>query len=137
MAYSNTATPLTSFINGAFVQCDRSNGVLPVVNPATGETIAAAVAASDAEIDASFKAATAAQRAWGRQTAVQRGDVLRKWASLVERGTSRVFVVVAASAPLAHDSCITLRSSLSLRSLSLSLALCLLCRCRGASADAV
>ena len=92
MAYSNTATPLTSFINGAFVQCDRSNGVLPVVNPATGETIAAAVAASDAEIDASFKAATAAQRAWGRQTAVQRGDVLRKWASLVERGTSRVFV---------------------------------------------
>ena len=62
----------------------------PVLSPATEETIATVPVAGEPEIAAALQAAKAAQRDWGRRTGVERGDVLRKWADLVDRNRDRL-----------------------------------------------
>jgi lactaldehyde dehydrogenase/glycolaldehyde dehydrogenase len=58
---------------------------MPVMNPATEETIAQVPVASAEDIERALQAAKAAQPAWARMTGVERGAVLRNWGRLVEQ----------------------------------------------------
>lgn len=66
-----------SYINGQFVQPDNAVWV-DVLNPATEEVIAREPQASEAEVNRAVEAAKAAQPAWERLPAVERGAYLRK-----------------------------------------------------------
>jgi len=70
------------FINGGWVDGEST---LDVLNPANEEVIGRVPVASHAQIQQALESAREAQRAWGRRTGVERGNVLRKWADLVER----------------------------------------------------
>jgi len=54
-----------------------------LVNPATGEPVAAVAASDEAQVDAAVDAAAAAQRAWARVAPEQRGAVLARWGELI------------------------------------------------------
>ena len=69
-------------INGEWTSGDRT---LEVLNPANEEVIGTVPAASVAQVQQALEAARAAQRGWSRMTGVQRGNVLRRWADLVDR----------------------------------------------------
>ena len=63
---------------------------MPVVNPATEETIAEVPIASASEIEAALDSAKRAQRPWARLTGVERGKILRRWADLLDRDQDRL-----------------------------------------------
>lgn len=70
------------FIDGEWVE-DRSGEAIPVVYPATGETIATLHAATPALVERALAAATRAKAAWARLRGVERGRVLRHAAELM------------------------------------------------------
>lgn len=73
-----TAQPKAShYINGRFVE-DEAGKALPVIYPATGETIATLHAATPAIVEQAVAAARAAQPAWARLKPVERGRILRR-----------------------------------------------------------
>ncbi len=74
-------------INGKWTTTRKSS---PVLSPATEETIATVPIADDRTINAALEAAKKAQRDWGRRTGVERGNVLRKWADLVDQNRDRL-----------------------------------------------
>jgi len=74
-------------INGEWVTTKRT---MPVLSPATEETIATVPVADEKAIGAALKAAKEAQRDWGRRTGVERGSVLRRWADLVDQNRDRL-----------------------------------------------
>jgi lactaldehyde dehydrogenase/glycolaldehyde dehydrogenase len=57
---------------------------MPVLNPATNEAFASVPVASADQVAAALEAARGAQRAWARKTGVERGDILRRWAALID-----------------------------------------------------
>lgn len=63
---------------------------MTVLNPATEEAIATVPVASQEQVQQALEAAAQAQRSWARKTGVERGDVLRRWANLVERDKERL-----------------------------------------------
>jgi betaine-aldehyde dehydrogenase len=65
------------YINGRFVD-DERGAPLPVVYPATGETIATLHSATPNVIELAIEAARAAQPAWARLKPVERGRILRR-----------------------------------------------------------
>lgn len=76
-------TPTAShFVNGTFVE-DAKGDALPVVFPATGETIATLTTATQATVDAALDAAQAALPAWRAMTGTERGRILRRAADLL------------------------------------------------------
>jgi acyl-CoA reductase-like NAD-dependent aldehyde dehydrogenase len=62
----------------------------PVLSPATEETIATVPIADEPTIRAALASAKRAQFEWGRRTGVERGAVLRQWASLVGQNRERL-----------------------------------------------
>jgi len=65
------------YINGRYVE-DEGGRELPVIYPATGETIATLHAATPNIVELAIEAARAAQGAWARLKPVERGRILRK-----------------------------------------------------------
>ena len=65
------------YINGRFVE-DEGGRELPVIYPATGETIATLHAATENIVELAVEAARAAQPAWARLKPVERGRILRR-----------------------------------------------------------
>ena len=65
------------YINGRYVE-DEGGRELPVIYPATGETIATLHAATPNVVELAIEAARAAQGAWARLKPVERGRILRK-----------------------------------------------------------
>ncbi len=70
------------YINGRFVEDDQG-AALPVIYPATGETIATLHAATPNVVELAVEAARAAQPAWARLKPVERGRILRRAADLL------------------------------------------------------
>ncbi len=70
------------YINGRFVE-DGQGRALPVIYPATGETIATLHAATSNTVELAIEAARAAQPAWARLKPVERGRILRRAADLL------------------------------------------------------
>ncbi len=70
------------YINGRFVE-DDGGAALPVIYPATGETIAMLHSATPNIVELAIEAARAAQGAWARLKPVERGRILRRAADLL------------------------------------------------------
>jgi betaine-aldehyde dehydrogenase len=70
------------YINGRFVE-DEQGAALPVIYPATGETIATLHSATPNVVELAVEAARAAQSAWAGMKPVERGRILRRAADLV------------------------------------------------------
>jgi betaine-aldehyde dehydrogenase len=70
------------YINGRHVE-DEQGEPLPVVYPATGETIATLHVASPNTVELAVEAARAAQPAWARLKPVERGRILRRAADIL------------------------------------------------------
>jgi betaine-aldehyde dehydrogenase len=85
-----TQTSLQNFIDGEFV--DPVEGQTePVVNPATGETIAQAPLSSEADVDRAVKAARAAFDAgWSTSTPAERADALLRIADAIEDNADEI-----------------------------------------------
>lgn len=86
---------IQSYINGQFIH-NVSGEFVDVINPATEEVLAKEPQAHDAEVNQAVLAAKAAQPAWERLPAVQRGAYLRKIAAGIrERADELTDVIVA------------------------------------------
>jgi betaine-aldehyde dehydrogenase len=70
------------YINGRFVD-DERGAPIPVIYPATGETIATLHSATPNIVELAVEAARAAQPAWARLKPVERGRILRRAADLL------------------------------------------------------
>ena len=70
------------YINGRFVD-DEQGAPLPVIYPATGETIATLHAATPNIVELAVEAAREAQPAWARLKPVERGRILRRAADIL------------------------------------------------------
>lgn len=70
------------YINGRFVEDEQGN-MLPVIYPATGETIATLHSATSNIVELAVEAARAAQPAWARLKPVERGRILRRAADIL------------------------------------------------------
>jgi betaine-aldehyde dehydrogenase len=70
------------YINGRYVE-DEQGRELPVIYPATGETIATLHAATPNTVELAIEAGRAAQPAWARLKPVERGRILRRAADLL------------------------------------------------------
>ena len=78
-----TLQPTAShFINGAYVE-DTAGTEIPVIYPATGETIATVHAATPAIVELAIASAEAAQEAWARFSGTERGRILRRAADIM------------------------------------------------------
>jgi lactaldehyde dehydrogenase/glycolaldehyde dehydrogenase len=80
------------YINGEWVSGAEA---LPVLNPATEETLATVPVASSEEAQRALEAAKQAQKGWARLTGVERGNYLRRWADLVERDKERLARIIS------------------------------------------
>jgi lactaldehyde dehydrogenase/glycolaldehyde dehydrogenase len=76
-----------NYIGGKWVV---GNEMMPVINPATEETIATVPVATAEQVQQALEAAQTAQKDWARRTGVERGNLLRKWADLVDRDQERL-----------------------------------------------
>ncbi len=75
--------PETSlFIDGAWCK-PAAGGSIPVVNPATGETIGAVAHAERADLDRALEAAEKGFKLWSRVSAFDRSKLMRKAANLL------------------------------------------------------
>ncbi|KAB1659207.1 aminobutyraldehyde dehydrogenase [Pseudoclavibacter sp. CFCC 11306] len=70
-----TANRLQNFIHGAFVNSDGER-TLPIVDPASEETIATMPVSTAGDVDRAFQSAAVAQRTWGTTTPAQRQEAL-------------------------------------------------------------
>ncbi|HEY4210111.1 MAG TPA: NAD-dependent succinate-semialdehyde dehydrogenase [Steroidobacteraceae bacterium] len=71
-----------AFINGQWTGADEG-GTVPVLNPATGETLGTVPNMSAAETRRAIEAAAAAFPAWAARTAQDRSIILRRWFNLM------------------------------------------------------
>ncbi len=71
-----------AYVDGQWIDAD-SGETLPVVNPATGETIAEIAKCGTAETRRAIVAAESALVTWRQKTAKERAAVLRKWFTLM------------------------------------------------------
>ncbi len=83
MALQNTDPGPTLYVDGEWREA--SGEAIPVVNPATEQTIVEVPSATPPEIDQALAAAETARRDWAERPAKERGDVLREMATVVER----------------------------------------------------
>ncbi|MCI5086373.1 MAG: betaine-aldehyde dehydrogenase [Rhodovulum sp.] len=79
---TNAQPTASHFINGQYVE-DTAGTPIPVIYPATAETIATVYSATPAIIDAALSAAEAAQAQWAAMTGTERGRVLRRAADII------------------------------------------------------
>ncbi|WP_458792518.1 betaine-aldehyde dehydrogenase [Yoonia sp. MH D7] len=78
----NTQPTASHFINGKYVE-DTAGDPIPVIYPATGETIATVYSATPAIIDMALASAKTAGAAWAAMTGTQRGRILRRAADIM------------------------------------------------------
>ena len=69
-----------SFINGQWLSSDSR---FPVINKATGDTLAEVAIAGAAEMELAVQAANSAFASWAATPAITRGQLLRKWHTLM------------------------------------------------------
>lgn len=84
------------FIGGKFVT-SHSTEVTEVVNPATGEFLAAVPAGNIQDVDDAVAAAVAAKDAWAATTPRERSDALHRVASVIEGNRSLLEALEAAN----------------------------------------
>ena len=85
-------TPTQLYIGGEWR--DGSQGTFDVLNPSTGEVIAAVARAGTDDVDAAIDAAAAAQPDWAARAPRERGEVLRKAFELMhERAEDLAFLM--------------------------------------------
>ncbi|MEK6606956.1 MAG: aldehyde dehydrogenase family protein [Myxococcota bacterium] len=86
--------PALLFIDGAEVE-PLSGRTLPVVNPATGETLCEAAAADERDVDRAVRAARRAfeDGPWPRMSAAERGRLLWKVGDLVARDAEALAIL--------------------------------------------
>jgi betaine-aldehyde dehydrogenase len=70
------------YVNGRYVD-DEHGAPLPVIYPATGETIATLYSATTNIVELAIEAARAAQPQWARMKPVERGRILRRAADIL------------------------------------------------------
>ena len=80
------------YLNGKW---DDGEGTYPVINPATEETIAEIPVATGTQITEAFQVARKAQYSWARLTGVERGNVLRRWADLLDENRDHITRVIS------------------------------------------
>ena len=80
------------YIDGEWKTASESTSVL---SPATEEVIATVPVADQVSINTALEAAKRAQRDWSRRTGVERGDVLRKWADLIDLNRERLAKLIS------------------------------------------
>lgn len=78
----NAQPKASHYINGRFVD-DEQGTPLPVIYPATGETIATLHSATPNIVELAVEAARTAQGAWAQLKPVERGRILRRVADLL------------------------------------------------------
>jgi len=78
----NVQPKASHYVNGRFVE-DERGAPLPVIYPATGETIATLHAGTPNIIELAIEAARAAQPAWARLKPIERGRILRRAADIL------------------------------------------------------
>ncbi|WP_259782829.1 NAD-dependent succinate-semialdehyde dehydrogenase [Aestuariispira ectoiniformans] len=84
-----------AYINGTWVDSD-SGETFPVVNPATGETIAEVAKCGQVETRRAIDAAEEALTAWRKKTAKERAKVLRKWYDLMMENQDDLAAIMTA-----------------------------------------
>jgi len=67
-----------SYVDGAWIAADNG-ATIPVLDPASGETLAQVAALGAAETERAIAAANKAQRAWAARPAKERAALLRAW----------------------------------------------------------
>ncbi len=75
--------PLSLYIDGRFIAAAPGRVSEPVVDPATGDTIAELPHATDAELDEALAAADRAFPLWAATSPLERSDILRRAAALL------------------------------------------------------
>jgi succinate-semialdehyde dehydrogenase/glutarate-semialdehyde dehydrogenase len=71
-----------AYVDGAWIEAD-SGATFPVLNPATGETVALVPRMGGSETRRAIEAAARALPGWRRLLAKERARVLRRWADLM------------------------------------------------------
>ena len=87
-------TDYRNFIGGRFAEPSTS-ATLDVVNPATGRVFARVPAANDADAILAVQKAAQAQKEWGAQPAINRGDALRRLAEAVQKRAGEIGAALA------------------------------------------
>ncbi len=82
------------FIDGAFRPA-VSGRTFPVVNPATGVPVAEAAYGEAADVDAAVAAAKAAQRAWARRPARERGKLVAECGRILDAHKEEIARLIA------------------------------------------
>ncbi|MBC7145391.1 MAG: NAD-dependent succinate-semialdehyde dehydrogenase [Thioclava marina] len=80
-------------VNGQWVCSDART---PVVNPATGDVIAEVADLGAGAAQDAIEAARVAQPAWAAKTALERSDILRRWAQLMRENADDLGQVLTA-----------------------------------------
>ncbi len=87
------AQPTAShFINGQYVE-DTNGTPLPVIYPATGETVAQMYEATPEIIEQALSTAQAAQKEWAQRSGTERGRVLRRAADIIRERNRELSVL--------------------------------------------
>src|SRR5262245_39866888 len=81
----------TMLIDGAEVDSAETR---PVLNPATGQTVASVPEASAEDVDRALAAARGAQRDWGAMAPIERAAVMRRIAELIRRDAEELARIV-------------------------------------------
>ena len=83
------------FINGEW--CNAASGkTLPVVNPATGQTIGTVAHAEKADLDRALEAADKGFKAWKKVSAYERSKIMRKAANLLRERADTIAPLMTA-----------------------------------------
>jgi len=85
----------SAYINGEWVNADNGE-TLPVLNPATGETIMEVAKCGTAETRRAIEAAEVAQVEWRNRTAKDRGAILRRWFNLMMEAQEDLAIILTA-----------------------------------------
>ncbi|WP_417419364.1 aldehyde dehydrogenase [Hoeflea sp.] len=83
-----------NFANNEFLASDGEE-LITVLNPATGEPVAHAVAATAAEARSAVEAAAHAQKGWRKLTSIERANHLRALADLLEERKDQIGKILA------------------------------------------
>ncbi|MGO4174578.1 NAD-dependent succinate-semialdehyde dehydrogenase [Bosea sp. TAF32] len=91
-----------AFVDGSWRAADEQ---IPVVDPATQETIATIASLPLEAVDEAVAAAVAAQKLWRETLPVERGRLLRDWAAAMRRNVDDLAVIMTAEQgkPLAES----------------------------------
>lgn len=79
-------------IDGKWVSGGKS---MEVLNPANEQVVATVPSASVEDAHRALDAAALAQRSWSRRTGVERGNILRRWAELVDQHKARLAEILS------------------------------------------